>query len=276
MERNRTQNYPELKAVLENSNLPEVIRDNLKLVLEEKLRVISRDYNFSMLDVGTSDGEMSLPLAQWLKGNFDNFIYTALEPEGPAFEKLNARIKTQGIDYAKSSNLTIEKYLEAKKGEEDLFDFILFSHVFYHIPREKWADVIAGSQRLLRPNGFILVVLDSSEGKAYELADLITENKTRADTLEFGNLYYAEDMEDFLTKNGVKHVVKSFATNIFIQEDGRELHNFARVLAFLYRTFPERILANHKGDLEKSLEKTKRGNRYVLEDIAKVITFGKD
>mgnify|MGYP001559423391 CR=1 FL=1 len=78
-----------------------------------------------------------------------------------------------------------------------------------------------------------------------------------------------------MTKNGVKYFAKSFLTDIFIQEDGRELHSLARVLAFLYRTFPERILANHKADLEKFLKKTKRGNRYVLEDIAKVITFGR-
>lgn len=277
MERSPTQNYPELRAVIESSNLPDITRDNLKRVLEARLKETPRGSNFSMLDVGASDGEMSLPLAQWLKGNFSNFRYTAIEPERPAFEKLNERIQNQGIDYAEASNLTIEQYLETKKQDEGQFDFILFSHVFYHIPKETWGVVIRDSQRLLKPSGFIAVVLDSFERRsASELADLITENKTRVDTLEFGDLLYAEDMEEFLTKNRIEYFADSFSTNIFIQEDGQELYNFARTLAFLYRTFPEKILANHKDDLEKFMGKTKQGNRYVLEDISKIITFGKD
>lgn len=275
MERNPTKNYPEFKAVLESSNLPEVIRENLKRVLGEKLKSLPSDSNLSMLDVGSSDGEMSLPLAQWLKKHFSNFRYAAIEPEEPAFETLNTRIKTQGLDYAEASNLTIEKYLETKKGEEGIFDFILFSHVFYHIPEDKWGEVIANSQRLLKPNGFIAVVLDSFEGQAHELLDIITEDKTRVDTLEFGNLYYAEDMENLLTNKGIKYSVDSFSTNIFIPEDTRELHNFARVLAFLYRTFPGKILASHKEDVEKFMKRTKQTNRYVLEDKAKVISLAR-
>ena len=278
MEGNRkpTQNYPEFKTISESSNLSEAVRENLKLILGEKLKNIRRDSNFSMLDVGSSDGGMSLPLATWLKSDFKNFRYTAIEPEKPGFIKLNERIQQEAITYAQSHNLTVEQYLKTKSGEKELFDFILFSHVFYHIPKDKWDRVIADSQRLLKPNGFIIVILDSFEGRpASELADLITENKTRVDTLEFGDLYYAEDVEALLKRKGIDYSVDKFPVHITIQEGEQKLSDFARHLAFLYRTFPEKILAKYKDRLEEFLGRIKRDDKYVLEDINKVITFGR-
>ena len=271
----KTKTYSEFRAVLESSDLPEVIRENLKHILEERLKKIPRESSFSMLDVGSSDGEMSLPLAQWLNGSFSNFRYTAIEPEKPALKKLNERIQTQGIDYAETSNLTIEQYLETKKQEEGQFDFILFSHVFYHTPKEEWGEVIRDSQRLLKPDGFIIVVLASFEGQACKLLDLVTENKTRVDTLEFGNLYYAEDMEGFLQKKGTKYYVDKFPVHFFVSEGEQKLLNFAQLLGFLYRTFPEKILANYRDELQEFLERIKKGDKYILE-INKAITFGKD
>ncbi len=272
----KTKNYPEFRAVLESSDFPEVVRENLKLILGKKLKDIPKDSAFSMLDVGSSDGEMSLPLAQWIKGNFDNFRYTAIEPEDPAFKKLNERIQHESITYTESHNFTIDQYLNTKKKEKEMFDFILFSHVFYHIPKEKWDEVIMDSQRLLKPNGFIIVVLDSLEGQAYELLDLVTENKTRVDTLEFGDLCYAEDMEDFLKKKGIEYSEDKFPVHIFVSEGEQKLLNFARLLGFLYRTFPEKILANYSDELREFLERIKRGDKYILEDINKAIAFGKD
>ena len=119
----------------------------------------------------------------------------------------------------------------------------------------------------------MIVILDSFEGQAYELVDLITKNKTRSDTLEFGDLYYAEDMEDLLKKKGIEYSVDKFPINIFIQAGRRELSEFARILAFLYRTFQERILANYKDELRKFLERIKKDDKYVLEDLSKAIMF---
>lgn len=96
MERNTTQNYPEFRAISESSNLSNVVRENLKLVIGDRLKDFPKDSSFSMLDVGSIDGEMSLPLAKWLKSKIGNFRFTAIEPEQPAFEKLNERIESQG------------------------------------------------------------------------------------------------------------------------------------------------------------------------------------
>lgn len=275
MERTPTKNYPEFRAILESSNLPEVVRDNLKPIIWNKLKDLPGDHVFSMLDVGSSDGEMSLPLVESLKGNFNNFKYTAIEPEESGFQKLNQRIQVKGITYAESHNVTIEQYLDTRKADQEMFDFILFSHVFYHVPKDKWDKVISGSLRLLKQNGFIVAVLDSFDSQAYKLLDLITENKTRVDTLEFGNLYSAEDMEEFLTKRGMRHSIDQFSININIPKNEQKLSNLARCLAFMYRVFPDRILADYKDELEEFLKETKTGGKYIVEDVNKVIVLNR-
>jgi 2-polyprenyl-3-methyl-5-hydroxy-6-metoxy-1,4-benzoquinol methylase len=273
--KDNTKNYFEFGAFLEKSNASVITRENLERLLTEKLKNHSKISNFSMLDVGSSDGEMSLPLAVWLKEQFDNFKYVAVEPEKPAFEKLNKRMKAQKIDFAETNNLTVEKYFETKKNEEAIFDFILFAQSFYHIPKNEWEEIISDSRRLLKPAGYLMIILDSSEGQSYELADLITENKTRFDTLEFGELYFAEDIEEFLDKNGIKYSEDKFTRYTVIKENEKQLYNFARYLAFLYRTFPEKILENYEAEVGKFLERHKKDGKYMLEDIVKIVILEK-
>jgi len=273
--KDNAKNYFEFSAFLEKSNASVITRENLEGVLTEKLKNQSRVSNFSMLDVGSSDGEMSLPLALWLKKQFNRFNYVAIEPEKPALDKLNEQIKNQNIDFAETHNLTIEKYLETKKSEETIFDLILFTQSFYHIPKNEWGEIISDSMRLLKPSGHLMIVLDSSEGQSYELVDLITENRTRIDTLEFGELYFAEDVEKFLDKNGIKYSEDKFTRFIVIEENEKQLYNFTRYLAFLYRTFPEKILENYKTEVGKFLERNKKDGKCILEDTVKIVILGK-
>lgn len=271
---NDIKNYPELRAYLEGSNESDITRENLKRILEKQLTDYSSDYPLRLLDVGSSDGEMSFSLVQWLKEKFVNFRYTAVEPERPAFERLLERIEKAGIDYTETHNLTVEEYLSrVVKNQSGVFDLIIFSQSFYHIPKDEWDWIIADTIRLLKPKGFCVVILDSHQGQAYELKDVIMQG--RADTLEFGDLYSAEDMEKFLSEKSINFSEEEFPIYIFIQDNKQKLSEFTRQLAFLYRTFPDKILSTHKEAVSEFLEKCRKGDRYALENTIKTIIFRK-
>jgi hypothetical protein len=127
----------------------------------------------------------------------------------------------------------------------------------------------------LKPKGLAIVVLDSYQGEVYKLLNVITDNKTRVDTLEFGNLYSAEDMEKLLNRKDIMHTTEQFPINIFIKDEKGKKENFARHLAFFYRTFTDNILDNYKEPTERFLEEIKKDDKYILENIVKVIIFGK-
>jgi len=266
-------NYPELRAYLEGSNESNITRKNLRRIFDEKLKDFPEDKLFSMLDVGSSDGEMSFPLAKTLRQEFNKFRYTAVEPEKPAFDRLNQIIREQNVGWAKTYNLTIEEYLKKVKGKKDLFDLILFAQSLYHMPKEEWDEIISNSLRLLKPNGIIIIILDSHKGEAYRLKNLIMQGK--ADTLEFGDLYSAEDLEDLLNKKGIEYLIEKFSIYMFVKRGKNKLFEFARHLAFLYRTFPERILSNNKDEVGQFLESIQKDGEYILENDVKVIIFRK-
>jgi len=268
-------NYPEFRLYLEHSNHSDVTRYSLEKILDKKLSAYPSDYDLSILDVGPSDGEMSLPLDQWLRNKFLNFKYTAIEPEKLAFSRLNERVKNREIEYSTTHNLKIEQYLENTKDEKELFDFVLFAHSFYYMPKEEWDNIIESSIRLVKPKGLVIVVLDSYEGEAYKLVNVITDNKTRVETLEFGNLYSAEDMEKLLKRKGIIHTTEQFPINILIKNEKGKKENFARHLVFFYRTFTYKILDNYKEPTERFLEEIKKDGKYILENIVKVIIFEK-
>jgi SAM-dependent methyltransferase len=269
--RQQVENYPELRAYYAETNEPEVKREHLWRILTKRLQEVPSDYSFHILDVGCSNGEMSLPLVMELKKRLPRLRYTALEPERPAFEKLLERVKGQA--FIQAVNTTFEAYLQTLKGQRELFDSILFSQSFYCFPKGEWNEIIADTLRLLKPKGVATIVLDSWEGKAYKLCDLISSGK--AETLAFGDLYSAEDMERFLTDKRIAFETDRFPIYIFIKDDQLKLNQFARTLAFLYRTLPEKILARHREAVEKFLEECKSNNQYVLENVVKAITFTK-
>lgn len=271
---NDVKNYPELRAYLEGSNESDITRENLKQILENQLADYPLDYPLCLLDVGSSDGEMSFPLVRWLKEKFVNFRYTAIEPEKPAFERLLERIKKADVDCTETHNLTVEEYLNrVAKEKSKVFDLILFSQSFYHMPKDEWNWIITDTIRLLKPKGFCIIILDSHQGPAYELKDMITQG--RVDTLEFGDLYSAEDMESFLSGKSIQFSTEKFPVYIFVQDNEQKLSEFSRHLAFLYRTFPKKILTAHKEEIVEFLKRCKKDNKYVLENIVKIIIFRK-
>ena len=270
---NKIKNYPEHRSILENSDIADTTCERLRLILDREISARPKNKPFHVFDVGPSDGEMSFPLVEWLGTKFANFRYVGVEPEKEAFDKLNQRVVQKGDYRFASYNVTLKNYLETVKEEEGIFDVALFSYVFYHFPKDTWARIISDSQRLLTKDGLTIIVLDSCEGRLWEMRSLITKGKI--DTLEFGDLYFAQDMEKFLETMGIRYFTDKFSVHISIKDDEQKLFNMARVLAFLYRTFPEKILAKHKKELIEFLEETKTGKKHVIEDNMKAIAFKK-
>ncbi|MDI6760768.1 MAG: class I SAM-dependent methyltransferase [Candidatus Brocadiaceae bacterium] len=276
MKNNPTQHveyYPELRAFLEGSNESEITRGHLRKILEKRLQGVPKDYDFSVLDVGCSDGEMILPLVAELREKLPRLKYVALEPETSAFKRLIEGIKRQGLNFIQPVNKPVKEYLKTVKGQEGLFDLVLFSESFYYFPQAEWDDIFSDTLRLLRPNGFAMVIIESLEGQAYKLYDLITSG--RADVLEFGYPYYAEHVERFLTDKGIRFETKQFPIYIFVKDNEQKLTRFVRMLAFIYHTFPEKILTNYREPVEKFMEECKGDGQYALENVVKIITFAR-
>lgn len=77
-------------------------------------------------------------------------------------------------------------------------------------------------------------------------------------------------------RNSCKYSVDKFPVHICVPEGEKKLSNFARHLAFLYRTFPDTILPRYEKEAEEMLKRSKKGENYYIEDVAKVVTFSKN
>ena len=263
-------NYPELKTYLESSDETKTTLKNLLRVLKTELICLNANKPFNMLDIGSSDGELTLPLVDSLREQFPDFKITALEPEKSAFKKFVKETKDKKVFKAK--NLTVQEFLHKNEYGKESYNFIFYSQCWYHFPKKEWDYIFNRSLALLKKNGIIAIVLDSHQGAAYKLKDLITGGK--ADTLEYGDLFSAEDVENFMDKKGVKYSTFSFPIYVFIKNNNEKLINFSRTLAFLYRTFPDEIL-KYKSEVQRFLEENRNSHLYSLENRVKAIIVRK-
>lgn len=263
-------NYPEFKYYLEGYDVRGVTSISLGSVLERKLVNLEEKPSFSILDVGSSDGELALLITEQLRKKLSNLELTAIEPEIAAFEKLIKN--TNKLNFINCYNITYQEYLKENPDKEGLFDFMLFSQCFYHFSNEEWEPIIGGSIRMLHDDGYISIVIDSHKCEAYKLLEKVTEGVE--DTLEYGYLHSAEDIKRFLIKRYIKFDERSFPVYLCVKDDEQKLDSLARHLAFLYRTFPEKILAHHKEDLKQMLrESTRLENHYIIENRVKIMTI---
>jgi len=268
---NDVKNYPELKAYLEGSDETKTTLMGLTEILKTTVNGFDVNQNFVMLDVGCSDGELTLPLINNLKKIIPNLNLMAIEPESAAYQKFIEKV--QNLDFIKHENIRIQQFLRNQQGKKDLFNFIMFSQSFYHFHKKEWKLIIESANQLLGKNGFIAIILDSHQCEAYKLKDLITNGK--AETLEFGDLYSAEDMEKFLKTNGIKFKTFSFPIYLYVKADGKRLSNCARHLSFLYRTYPDRILPKYENKVRGLLENNKKNEDYYIRNLVKVVLFQK-
>ena len=263
-------NYSELRAYLDGSDEAKATANNLSRILRDEL---SYDGElFHMLDVGCSDGELSFSLLHGLIEMFPNFRLLGLEPELEAYNRFVGR--ATGKDFLEARNQTVQKFLEeTEQTKPEVFDYIAFIQSWYHFPREDWHFILSGSYSLLKGNGLMIIALDSHDGEIYRLKDLIAVEKP--DTIEYGDLFSVEEIEKFLDSEGVNYETVSFPIYINIKDGEDKIQRFARHLAFLYRTFPEKILANYKAEISDLLESNRRGKEYFIENLVKSIVIKK-
>lgn len=266
-------NYPEFRAYLEGSNESEETAKNLMQSLTPILKEFDKKTEFSMLDVGCSDGTFSFLLYDRIANLLPKLRVTAIEPEVPAYLKFVERVKEKNLDFIDHQNITVQKFLKNNTGKKEVFDYILFSQCFYHFPKEEWGFIFEHSTQLLKKNGFISITLDSHNSEAYKLKDKITGRK--AVTLEFGDLYSAEDIESFLETKNIEFEESSFPVYLFIKNDDKKLERLARHLSFLYRTYPNLILPKYEKELKNMLEESKKNGEYFLENRVKIMNFRK-
>lgn len=107
-----------------------------------------------VLDVGTGNGEY-IELALSKMNVPSGLQLTLVEPSGDLLEGLEQQFPKQ---FPNITVHVVQSGLQAFTGNE-LFDVILMSHLFYHIPRATWTDELARALSLLKPGGSLIVVL---------------------------------------------------------------------------------------------------------------------
>jgi len=265
------QNYSELKAYLDGCDETYRTLQSLLTIFSNEFSGCDKASTFRMLDVGCSDGELSIPLYKEIRKIIGNLNVTAIEPEADAIKKFDEKIK--GMSFLKSRNITVQEYIKQAGKEIEMFNFILFAQCWYHFPKDDWDFILNEAFRRLHDNGLLVILLDSHRGPAYKLKYLITTGK--ADTLEFGDLFSAEDVENLLIRNRAKFDVVTFPIYVEVNDQGRKVEDFARHLSFLYRTYPEKLLSRFKNEIIEYMNECKKSNCYVLENIVKMIIVAK-
>lgn len=265
-------NYNELTEYLKGTNEAQETADNLVKTLAPYLKERDKTKLLRILDVGCSDGTFTFLYARQLRKLAPRIHLTAIEPEIPAYKKFVQRVKDENYDWVSYENIRIQEFLKRGGGEQ--YDLILFSQCWYHFPKDEWDFILDGAIKHLAEDGLIIIILDSHDCEAYKLKDRITGGKP--DTLEFGDLHSAEDIEKLLKERNIEYGETSFPIYIFVKDDEQKFSRLARYLAFLYRTTAERILNDYQEDLETMIAESKKsGSHYTIENRVKIITFKK-
>lgn len=264
--------YEEFRKYLDETDATQTIARKLVEIINTRFQGYSSDTPFSILDVGASDGELTMLVTHAAQERFRNAQAVALEPEEEAFVRL--REKTNLTENISASNKTLQSFLQEYKDESELFDCVVLSHCWYHFPKSEWEEIMNGIRALLKPGGVATIVMDSHMGDAYALKDIITNRKE--DILTFGYLSSAEDIEAFLSAQGVAHTTTSFPLYMRIPVNDTSLAVCVRRLAFLYRTFPEKLLTLYQDEIAQFLASHKKNGEYTVPNMTKVIMVKKE
>ncbi len=258
----------EFKLYQEFSDAAEVTRNELRRILEKEFPEPRK--KFRMLDVGANDGRMILPLLIWLETVHSNFQYDAIEPDEEAFFAQKKDLKKVArclwwMDLKEFMNCTA------------IFDYdlILYSHCFYYFPMHEWTKIINWTLRRLKPKGKVIIILDSVSSEIFELKQSVAPGRL-LDTYANGDIFFAEEIEDYLARRRIQFSSRPITTLARIPENEESVYNLARILAFLYRTFPEKLVENHKRELEVFLQKYKQDQCYCIKNAAKAVVFPKE
>lgn len=171
--------------------------------------------SFSILDIGSADGSLLGEIISLLRAALGVEIHcVAVEPDQVAFSRLEVTAEllreSRGV-FVHCINSRIEEMIAGRQlNQLGKFNFILCSHVFYHL--KDWTEIITEFKFLLDSGGYIIVTLDSFNSPIYQFRrPLETIIGNHGAIQEYGAVTSAEDFFSFLKKTGF-----SFFTEISI------------------------------------------------------------
>ncbi|MBL7160459.1 MAG: methyltransferase domain-containing protein [Candidatus Aenigmarchaeota archaeon] len=119
-----------------------------------------KNNGWRVLDIGAGVGDEIIPIIKFLN-SYGNTKLFALGPSKKELDTFEGRIEEAGID-AKIIRSNWEKYEPKVK-----FDFIIASHVFYHI--KNWETMIPKVIDSLNDNGVAIITLHTQNNIVYRL-----------------------------------------------------------------------------------------------------------
>lgn len=194
---------------------------------------------FRILDVGSSDGilleNLISELSQRVKAKI---AVVALEPDREAFSYLNKRFKDVNDTESKGFSIDclkmkLEDYL-LKTNDQQKYDLILCSHVFYHFKPAIWKLMIFKLSEKLKDNGILITILDSYDSPIYKLKPEVIRYFVSCEDKIFGDEISGENFSAFLNKFKI-HFYDSYINSYLLLAADKIIQDFFCILSFLYR-----------------------------------------
>src|ERR1041385_302396 len=198
----------------------------------------SNDQIYRVLDVGSSDGRLLMQLISNLTGDprINAINALALEPNDEAFRNLietGKSLRTQKEVFFRCNKVKVEDYLLLEVDDQN-FDLILCSHVFYHFEPNQWGQLISELRKRLRRGGKIVVILDSYNSPIYKSRCDFMKFCNKYETVPFGGDISAEEFLSFIEESEIPYQKASLNSVLLFPTHEIE-SNLIRALTFLFR-----------------------------------------
>ena len=170
---------------------------------------------FSILSVGSGDGENDLPFLEILShpcrgtDNKVQIFERAIEPDNNRLEKFRAKAENLPESLTSRADIqfewlpmTYQKYVKQKKKEDVKFDVVHFIHSIYYVsPLETTLEHCY--ERELGAKGIIISIINDEENPVVKYGRVFS---AQGITLNPGAYYNNKDVRDVAEKNGWKYV----------------------------------------------------------------------
>lgn len=217
---------------------------------------------FRFVDVGSNDGELTSRILKSFSGNYDKVEVYAFEPDQEAYRRLQTRF--QNDIRVQIDNLNFEQWLEKYKSQINSgIDLVLNSHSFYHFRPESWESIITQSGELLTPDGRHVIIIDSERTSINQLKSQLDESiGSERKTGEYGEFLFGTDVETFFKSQGIDYEHQVIEHPITIPKNEVAVHNFARILGFVFRYRTEDILQHAQPKISEFMEPFRQNGEY--------------
>lgn len=161
------------------------------------------------------------------------------------------------LERASFQNVTLQDFRRSTQNQP--YDAVLCTHVFYHLPFDLWPDMVEFLTRQLRPGGYLRITLVSRRSWQYELTELLGAPTVADSTAQVrdtsGSLVFAEDLETVLLASGAAYSAHRVAAPLdfrlapyesrpdSVQYLGAAFEIVCRFLAFVLRRSLESVVA---------------------------------